>query len=394
MQNRLLESAPLLRLAVCLIVGIVIANYVPLPIAVLPILAVMVVITMFLGKYENLQSIAILVCFLLVGMFLMQRHLSATDDSQSVSRLDNTKAYFLTQRGILLDRMYDSGVDGDAYAVVAAMALGDKSALTHELRDTYSVSGASHVLALSGLHLGIIYCMLWLLLPHRRWPAVSQTIILIVMWLYVLLVGMPVSVVRSAVMLTVYGLLSISHRNKMSVNALAFTAIVMLMWNPEWLFDIGFQLSFMAVLAILLFVPVFEDVFSAKYLQEHRLVRYVWGLVAVSVSAQIGVAPLLAYYFGRLSTYFLLTNFIVLPAAYLILGFSLIVLLFPSLAYILLYIVDTLNAVLLRITAIPGSSIDGFHPNVLQVVLTYVIIFCTYLLIERIKPSLGWRALR
>lgn len=394
MQNRLLESAPLLRLAVCLIVGIVIANYVPLPIAVLPILAVMVVITMFLGKYENLQSIAILVCFLLVGMFLMQRHISATDDSQSVSRLDNTKAYFLTQRGILLDRMYDSGVDGDAYAVVAAMALGDKSALTHELRDTYSVSGASHVLALSGLHLGIIYCMLWLLLPHRRWPAVSQTIILIVMWLYVLLVGMPVSVVRSAVMLTVYGLLSISHRNKMSVNALAFTAIVMLMWNPEWLFDIGFQLSFMAVLAILLFVPVFEDVFSAKYLQEHRLVRYVWGLVAVSVSAQIGVAPLLAYYFGRLSTYFLLTNFIVLPAAYIILGFSLIVLLFPSLAYILLYIVDTLNAVLFRITAIPGSSIDGFHPNVLQVVLAYVIIFCTYLLIERIKPAQGWRTSR
>lgn len=394
MRNRLLESAPLLRVAVCLIIGIVIARYVLLPIPVLPILAVMVMITVLLWKYTNLQSIAILVSFLLVGMFLMQRQLSATDDSQSFSRLDNSKAFFLNQRGMLLDRLAYSGVDGDAYAVVAAMALGDKSALTHELRDTYSVSGASHVLALSGLHLGIIYCLLWLLLPHRRWPAVSQTIILIAIWLYVLLVGMPVSVVRSAVMLTVYGLLSIGHRNKMSVNALAFTAIVMLMCNPEWLFDIGFQLSFMAVLAILLFVPLFEDVFSAKYLQEHRWIRRIWGLVAVSVSAQIGVAPLIAYYFGRLSTYFLLTNFIVLPAAYLILGFSLIVLLFPSLAYILLYIVDTLNAVLLRITAIPGSSIDGFHPNVLQVVLTYVIIFCTYLLIERIKPSLGWRASR
>ena len=394
MRNRLLESAPLLRVAVCLIIGIVIARYVLLPIPVLPILAVMVMITVLLWKYTNLQSIAILVCFLLVGMFLMQRQLSATDDSQSFSRLDNSKVFFLNQRGMLLDRLAYSGVDGDAYAVVAAMALGDKSALTHELRDTYSVSGASHVLALSGLHLGIIYCLLWLLLPHRRWPAVSQTIILIAIWLYVLLVGMPVSVVRSAVMLTVYGLLSIGHRNKMSVNALAFTAIVMLMCNPEWLFDIGFQLSFMAVLAILLFVPLFEDVFSAKYLQEHRWIRRIWGLVAVSVSAQIGVAPLIAYYFGRLSTYFLLTNFIVLPAAYLILVFSLIVLLFPSLAYILLYIVDTLNAVLLRITAIPGSSIDGFQPNVLQVVLTYVIIFCTYLLIERIKPSLGWRASR
>ena len=394
MRNRLLDNAPLLRLAVCLIVGIVIANYVPLAFSVLPALAVMVVVTLLLWKYENLQSIAILACFLLVGMFLMQRHLSVSDESVSMSRLDKSKAYFLNQRGILLDRLADSGVGGDAYAVVAAMALGDKSALTHEIRDTYSVSGASHVLALSGLHLGIIYGLLWLLLPHRRWPAVSQTVILIAIWLYVLLVGMPVSVVRSAVMLTVYGILSIAHRNKMSVNALAFTAIVMLLWNPEWLFDIGFQLSFMAVLAILLFVPVFEDMFSAQYLQEHRWIRRVWGLTAVSVSAQIGVAPLIAYYFGRLSTYFLLTNFIVLPAAYLILGFSLIVLLFPSLAYILLYIVDTLNAVLLRITAIPGSSIDGFHPNVLQVVLTYVIIFCTYLLIERIKPSLGWRASR
>ena len=394
MRNRLLDNAPLLRLAVCLIVGIVIANYVPLALSVLPALAVMVVVTLLLWKYENLQSIAILACFLLVGMFLMQRHLSASDESVSMSRLDNSKAYFLNQRGMLLDRLADSGVDGDAYAVVAAMALGDKSALTHEIRDTYSVSGASHVLALSGLHLGIIYGLLWLLLPHRRWPAVSQTVILIAIWLYVLLVGMPVSVVRSAVMLTVYGILSIAHRNKMSVKALAFTAIVMLLWNPEWLFDIGFQLSFMAVLAILLFVPVFEDMFSAQYLQEHRWIRRVWGLMAVSVSAQIGVAPLIAYYFGRLSTYFLLTNFIVLPAAYLILGFSLIVLLFPSLAYILLYIVDTLNAVLLRITAIPGSSIDGFHPNVLQVVLTYVIIVCTYLLIERIKPSLGWRASR
>ena len=394
MRNRLLESAPLLRLAVCLIIGIIIANYVLLPIPVLPVLAVLVVISLLLFKYENLQSIAILVCFLFVGMFLMQRHLTTSHESNSLSRLDNSKAYFLNQRSMLLDRLSDSGVDGDAYAVVAAMALGDKSSLTHELRDTYSLSGASHVLALSGLHLGIIYGLLWLLLPHCRWPAVSQTIILVTMWLYVLLVGMPVSVVRSAVMLTVYGLLSIGHRNKMSVNALAFTAIIMLMWNPEWLFDIGFQLSFMAVLAILLFVPVFEEVFSAKFLQEHRWIRRIWGLVAVSVSAQIGVAPLIAYYFGRLSTYFLLTNFVVLPAAYLVLGFSLIVLLFPSLAYILLYIVDTLNAILLRITAMPGSSIDGFHPNVLQVVLTYVIIFFIYLLIERIKPVLGWRSSR
>ena len=392
MQNRKLDKAPLVRIAVSMIIGIIIANYLPLPIPMLPVLAGVVVIALLLWKYENLQSIAIFVCSMLLGMFLMQRQLSVPECSQTVSRIDRSKTYFMQQREKLLDRFSENGIDGDAYAVVAAMSLGDKSALSRDLKDTYSVSGASHVLALSGLHLGIIYMLLSVFLPRRRWPALSQLLIILMVWAFVFLVGMSVSVVRSAVMLTMYGLLSIGHRDKMSVNALAFTAIAMLMWNPSWLFDVGFQMSFMAVLAILMFVPLFEDVFSAEYLMEHRWVKWIWGMVAVSCSAQLGVAPLIAFYFGRFSTYFLLTNFVVVPAAMLILWLSIVVLLFPSLAYILLYIVNALNAILLKITTIPGSSIDGLHPNVLQVVLIYILIFCTYLLIERIKPIMGWKA--
>ena len=392
MSNRLLDNAPLLRLAVCMIIGITIANYIELPIPIFPVFAGMVVIALLLGSHRYLQSVAILLCFLLMGMFLMQRQLSMPDESQSVSRIDRSKQFFLSQRSKLLERFADGGVDGDAYAVVAAMSLGDKSALTRDLKDTYSVSGASHVLALSGLHLGIIYMLLSVLLPRRRWPALSQLLIILFIWAFVFLVGMSVSVVRSAIMLTVYGLLSIGNRDKMSINALAFTAIVMLMWNPAWLFDVGFQMSFLAVFAILLFVPLFDDVFSAEYLMAHRWIKRIWGLVVVSCSAQLGVAPLIAFYFGRFSTYFLLTNFIVIPAAMAILWLSLVVLLFPSLAYILLYIVQCLNTILSRITAIPGASIDNLHPSVLQVMLIYVLIFCSYLLIERIKPIMGWRA--
>ena len=392
MSNRLLDNAPLLRLAVCMIIGITIANYIELPIPIFPVFAGMVVIALLLGSHRYLQSVAILLCFLLMGMFLMQRQLSLPDDSQNISRIERSKQFFLSQRSKLLERFADGGVDGDAYAVVAAMSLGDKSALTRDLKDTYSVSGASHVLALSGLHLGIIYMLFSVLLPRRRWPALSQLLIILFIWAFVFLVGMSVSVVRSAIMLTVYGLLSIGNRDKMSINALAFTAIVMLMWNPAWLFDVGFQMSFLAVFAILLFVPLFEDVFSAEYLMAHRWIKRIWGLVVVSCSAQLGVAPLIAFYFGRFSTYFLLTNFIVIPAAMAILWLSLVVLLFPSLAYILLYIVQCLNAILSRITAIPGASIDNLHPSVLQVMLIYVLIFCSYLLIERIKPIMGWRA--
>lgn len=394
MRNRLLDNAPLLRLAVCMIIGIIIAHYVALPIPMLPILIGMVAIALLLWRYKMMQSLAILLCFLFLGMFLMQRQQTLADHSQTVSRMERSKTYFMQQREKLLARFSDNGIDGDAYAVVAAMSLGDKSALTRNLKDTYSVSGASHVLALSGLHLGIIYILFSLFLPRRRWPALSQLVIILFIWAFVFLVGMSVSVVRSAVMLTVYGLLSIGNRDKMSINALAFTAIVMLIWNPSWLFDVGFQMSFMAVLAILLFVPLFEDVFSAEYLMEHRWIKRIWGLVTVSCSAQLGVAPLIAFYFGRFSTYFLLTNFIVIPAAMVILWLSIVVLVFPSLAYILLYIVELLNIALSRISAIPGASIDGLHPSVIQVVLVYILIFCSYLLIGRIKPIVGWRASR
>lgn len=394
MRNRLLDNAPLLRLSVCMIIGIIIAHYVALPIPMLPILIGMVAIALLLWRYKMMQSLAILLCFLFLGMFLMQRQQTVTDNSQTISRIDRSKTYFMQQREKLLARFSDNGIDGDAYAVVAAMSLGDKSALTRNLKDTYSVSGASHVLALSGLHLGIIYMLFSLFLPRRRWPALSQLVIILFIWAFVFLVGMSVSVVRSAVMLTVYGLLSIGNRDKMSINALAFTAIVMLMWNPSWLFDVGFQMSFMAVLAILLFVPLFEDVFSAEYLMEHQWIKRIWGLVTVSCSAQLGVAPLIAFYFGRFSTYFLLTNFIVIPAAMVILWLSIVVLVFPSLAYILLYIVELLNIALSRISAIPGASIDGLHPSVIQVVLVYILIFCSYLLIGRIKPIVGWRASR
>jgi competence protein ComEC len=300
---------------------------------------------------------------------------------EGLSRLERTKLYFLRLRTRLLKRLAVDESSGDQYAVVAAMALGDKSALTKELKEVYAVTGASHVLALSGLHLGIIYTLLSLLIIGRRWQMVSQMLIVLCIWAFVFLVGMSTSVVRSATMLTVYALLSLGYRDKMTVNTLAFTAIVMLMVHPLSLYDVGFQMSFMAVLAILVFMPLLEGLFPTEYLLTHQSVRWLWSMVAVSVSAQIGVAPLIAYYFGRFSTFFLLTNFIVIPAATLILWLSPVVLLFPSLAYLLLYIVKCLNTVLGQMAAWPGASIEALHPTVLQTVMIYVVILCiTYIL--------------
>ena len=120
------------------------------------------------------------------------------------------------------------------------------------------------------------------------------------------MVGLSPSVVRSSVMISIYALLSLGYREKMSVNTLAFTAIIMLVVNPRSLYDVGFQLSFAAVLAILVLNPLFSKVIPLHVLLRHRWLRFWWGLTTVSVSAQVGTAPLVAYYFGTFSTYFLL----------------------------------------------------------------------------------------
>lgn len=368
-------------------VGIILGNHLLLtvPLCILILLG-LVTITALLWRWTKLQTLGIALCSVMLGLLVTEMDLSKVDDGEP-SRIERTQQYFLHQRAQLLERLETAGLSDDQYAVVAAMALGDKSALTHDLKDTYSKTGASHILALSGLHLGIIYALLSMLVVGRRWQMITQVIIILSIWAFVFLVGMSPSVTRSAIMLTVYALLAIGHRRKMSVNTLAFTAIIMLLVSPQALFDVGFQMSFMAVFAILLFVPLFYRPFSAEYLMTHRIVNWAWGMIAVSVAAQIGVAPLIAYYFGRFSCYFLLTNFIVIPAATIILYLALGALLIPSIGIILANIVGLLNTTLLYIASLPGVTIEGMHPSVMLTASIYGIIFASYYLLWLTIPK-------
>ena len=178
--------------------------------------------------------------------------------------------------------------------------------------------------------------------------------------------------------MTVYGVLTMGHRNRMSVNTLAFTALVMLGLNPYALYDVGFQLSYLAVLSILMWMPLTENMVSSQWLMRHRLMRWLWGLFAVSVAAQLGVAPLIAYYFGRFPVYFLLTNLVAIPATIAIIYLAAGTLLIPWLATCLSPTVDFLNAALTAIVSLPGSSIEGIVLSPLQVILFYVAILCLY----------------
>ena len=299
-----------------------------------------------------------------------------------LSLIDRTRIRFLKWRHSLLIKYRLQGATDDAYAVLAAMTLGDKSALSKQLKDTYSITGASHVLALSGLHLSILYLLLTgLTFTRRRRRIWSQVLVVLSIWSFALLVGLPVSVVRSALMVSIFALFSLGERPHLSVNLLCLAACIILLITPLSLFDVGFQLSFMAVLSILLFIPIFQP---ENTLSTNRswlssvFLQPIYSCLAVSLAAQIGSAPLVAFYFGRFSTYFLLTNLVVIPAAYLILTGTLLILLIPAASTAVLWIINLLNSLLTYITKLPMASIEGLHPSVVQVVLYYLLIASLY----------------
>lgn len=309
---------------------------------------------------------------------------------RTLSIMQRARLKLLGFRQNLLRRFHALGLNDQQYAVVAAMALGDKSGLSQATKDSYAISGASHVLALSGLHLGIVYGLLtWVFGMRRRWLWVGQGLTLTAVWSYVMLVGFPTSVVRSATMLTVCSVCLLLRRRRVSINTLALAALLMLMANPLNLWDVGFQLSFLAVLGIL----VYQRAFYRLWHPSSRLLQWAWGITTLSLAAQLTTAPLVAYYFGRFSCYFLLTNLFVVLAAFFILYTTLALLLTlpfavvaQGVAWVLAMEAGALNQVLTTMSTWPGASVEGINLTLWQVVALYVM-----LLSITVVVSYAWR---
>lgn len=306
-------------------------------------------------------------------------------DLSHISLIERTKLNIIRFRSGFLERYRTLGFKDQTYAVIAALTLGDKSLLSKSTKDIYSRAGASHILALSGLHLGILYSIFMLFLSSKRFGSILTILAVLSIWTFVFMVGMSPSVVRSAVMLSVYSCFSLLNRDKMSINTLSFTAIIMLILNPQSLYDVGFELSFVAVFSILIFYRPLNELFNQEWLMRHRIFRYIVQILSVSIAAQIGTFPLVIYYFGRFPIYFLLTNIIVIPCAQVIIYLAVLIFalwLFPSvqclLASVLMFFVSLMNNLMVSINHLPVSSIENLSPTAIQIILIYIVIFVVY----------------
>lgn len=272
------------------------------------------------------------------------------------------------------------GFTGDEFAVLSAMTVGYKEELSDELQDTYRTAGVSHVLALSGMHVAIIWGLLaWLMRPLDRtrllgW--VKCIVIVLLLWGFAFLVGLSASVVRAVVMCMLMTVARAAGGRAFSMNTLAVAAFFMLLYNPFYLFDVGFQLSFLAVFSILLIYPVLYRCLTFRY----SLLRYVWGVMAVSLAAQLGTAPLVIYYFSYFPVHFLLANLIVAPLALLIIYGAVAVIILSPWALLHGWSVAGLNG-LIRflnhsmqwVEHLPLAEYGSVRISVLQVCLLYLL---------------------
>ncbi|MDR1543259.1 MAG: ComEC family competence protein [Prevotellaceae bacterium] len=241
----------------------------------------------------------------------------STDCWQKIGSEKGFSLFRLAQRCRmqLLDIYRDMNISGDEFGIVAALTLGYKDALSPELRDSFSTTGASHVLAVSGLHVGIIFMIINYLLvflnkdkKKKRWKSL---IVIAFLWFYAFITGLSPSVCRAALMFSLMAFGNVISRKSYTYNTIFASFFILLLINPNWLFDVGFQLSYAAVLAIVYFQPKIRKLLIFK----SKPMIWLWDLTSVSIAAQLGTAPIALYYFHQFPNYFLLSNFIVIPAA-------------------------------------------------------------------------------
>lgn len=257
--------------------------------------------------------------------------------------------------------------EGDELALLSALTVGERSDFPKELKENYSVAGASHILALSGMHLGVFYLLLTTLLSFwgrsRLAVAVRESIIVLLLWGFAFVAGLSPSVVRAAVLFTLVSLGRCLHQDASGLSSLSFAAIVMLVFSPHLLFDISFQLSFAAVFSILLLAPPLQRLLGLE--RRGWLFRYVANLLILSIVAQVGTLPFVWYSFGIFPLYFLLTNIVVVPLAFLLMSLSVVVWVFSFLpllqwpfVMLLKIVVAFMNGCVSLIASLPGASLS------------------------------------
>ncbi|PCH96528.1 MAG: hypothetical protein COB85_03460 [Bacteroidetes bacterium] len=258
-------------------------------------------------------------------------------------------------------------------AVASALILGDKSQLDTDLKSDYSKSGAMHVLAVSGLHVGIIYLVLnWLLgfiTRLKNGVVIKATLIILLLWFYALLTGMSPSVMRATTMLSFLVIGKAMNQHTDVYNTLVVSAFLLLAIDPSLILSVGFQLSYLAVFGIVYLYPKFYHSWESST----WIMDKIWALTCVSLAAQLATFPLSLYYFHQFPNWFLLSNLIVIPLATAIIYLGILVFVTSPVQALSLVItkgmilaVGFLNDSVSMVRSLPWSTVEDVSISALE----------------------------
>ncbi|MEJ7559491.1 MAG: ComEC/Rec2 family competence protein [Pedobacter sp.] len=261
--------------------------------------------------------------------------------------------------------------DDNVYSVASTLILGYRADLDEEVLSYYAKTGTIHALSVSGMHVGLIYVVLdyiFSFLNRRQITRVFKlAIILLLIWSYTLLTGVSPSVLRASIMISGFIIGKGVNRTSGGINILAFSAFLILIHDPYILWDVGFQLSYLAVLGLILLHPIIDDWFYFK----KALFRKIWSALSISLSAQLFTFPLSIYYFHQFPTYFLISNLFILLPVTGIMYLGILVLLFrlSFLAELLEWLIRFTNSGLKFVADLPFSSVSSVWITPLELLL-------------------------
>ncbi|MGB3467975.1 MAG: ComEC/Rec2 family competence protein [Cyclobacteriaceae bacterium] len=280
--------------------------------------------------------------------------------------------------------------------IALALILGIKDNLDRELKSAYSSAGAMHVLAVSGLHVGIIHLLLnWIFGFLKRYPSgrfLFMICALFFLWCYAFITGLSPSVLRAVIMFSIVLIGNHAMRFHNIYNSLSVSAFLILLYNPYMLAEVGFQLSYAAVLGIVYLQPRIYQLCTFKNI----ILDKSWSITCVSIAAQLATFPLGLYYFHQFPTYFLVSNLVVIPASFIILLNGMVLLIIALVSdtlaglpgYTLNFLIDLLNQSVLWVNWLPYSLIDRVRIDIYQLVIIYLIFAAIILLFK--KKSAGY----
>ncbi|TBW28061.1 ComEC/Rec2 family competence protein [Gramella sp. KN1008] len=323
----------------------------------------------------------------------VERQISITTNQlKIIGHIENITSTAWNLREQLITELQKYNFKKDEMAVFQALILGQRRDITDELYKYYAAAGAIHILAISGLHIGILLLLLnFILKPvesFKKGKYIKPILVILLLWSFALLTGLSPSVVRAVCMFSFLAIGLQMNRKTSTLNSLFVSMFFLLLINPRFLFQAGFQLSYLAVFSIIVFQPPIYRLLKPKI----KVIDYFWKIISVSLAAQIGVLPLSLYYFHQFPGLFLASNLVVLPLLGIILGLAIMVILMALigilpdiLAELFGQVLSFLNSFIHRIANIDSLVFSEIDLSLLQCLTLYLCILGILLIL--VKPN-------